>query len=52
MSTVISSTRLVRKLNMISAGIATSNPKAVVMSASEIPAETEARPPAPEAAIS
>ena len=32
--------------------MATSRPKAVVMSASEMPADTEARPPEPEAAIS
>src|SRR5207237_1126964 len=36
----------------MSAGIATRRPKAVVISASEIPADTDARPPEPEVAIS
>ena len=40
MSTCMSSTRLVRKLNIITAGMATMRPKAVVTSASEMPGAT------------
>ncbi len=51
MSTARASTQPWRKLKAITAGIATSRPKAVVTSASAMPADTVPRPPEPDCAI-
>src|SRR5689334_11056633 len=51
MSTERASTQPWRKLYAITAGIATSRPNAVVMSASAIPAEMVPKPPEPDSAI-